>query len=332
VPYWIGQAEKTAGQEIQRLIDLRGGATLVEHELPTRGPYRLRPTDVAFLPSRTSANELLAIPIMTRKLQKGARGKKTFFPGELHAYDLLIQRGVFMTAVTDLIVQRVAAPETIPDARERLIALKIYATYLKLQLRLAEAAKRADEGLALARRLKANDEIAYFLDQLGGIFHMSFCPEDAVRYFREEIAFLDGWASERALYHLAGAWRGLAGALRGAGDTVGAEAAIQKSAELAERSKNGEASQLAEIERARLGLAACAAAVPTEHLTGRLMALNAEAEARLEAGERSEGERLLHIAHAEAIRLSHPGEAAKALATASKFTIDLFPNAIRGGP
>lgn len=323
MPHWIGQGEKTAGQEIQRLIDLRGGATLIEHELPTRGPYRLRSADVAFLPSRTNANELLAIPIMTRKLQKGARGKKTFFPGELHAYDLLIQRGVFMTAVTDLIVQRVAAPETIPDARERLMALKIYATYLKLQLRLAEAARRAEDGLALARRLKANDEIAYFLDQLGGIFHMSFCPEDAVRYFREEIAFLDAWASERALYHLAGAWRGLAGALRGAGDTAGAEAAILRSTEFAATSNNTEASSLAAIERARLGLPTHVDAIPTEHVTARLMALNARAEELLRAGDRPEGERLLQLVQAEATRLNHPGEAAKAEHLAAHFQIQL---------
>lgn len=335
VPYWIGQKPSTAGSEIGRLVDGKSWFDrAVDAAVKNRGPYRMR-DEPAFRPDRDAANIFLSNAFMSRKVERrrqGARGKRRrFTPTELQAYDMLVQRGVYLTPVVDLLFQRLSNVSGIADPEERLMALRILATLEKNRKRLADAYRYAQQGLKLARRLHRSEDIVYLLDQLGGIAYIDGDEKVARAYFEEEIAFLKDHGGPRADFHLAGAYRGLASVLHRVGDVEAARAALDKSMNAARKSGNDEAARIAAVLQLRFaGKAADVSPdldqIPTEHLVARVMALNERAFAALEHGERAEGERLLHLSLGEASRLGFGNEVAKARTTAAHFGVLLDEN------
>lgn len=329
VPLWMGQKPTAAGGEISRIQAQSWFGRLVTCQVPTRGPYQLAER-AEFLPSRDAANLFIAQTAMARRLRKTAPPRRhRITPTELQAYDMLVQHGVFLTPVVDLIIQRLGDPARIDDARQRLTAFRILATLGKNRKHLDEALVYVEKGLKLAKTLRRNDDYAYLLDQMGGIHYIRMDGPAARAAFEEEIAFLKNWGAPQATFHLVGAYRGLASVLRAQGDEAGAFAALRESVAHAAESANEEGERLAEIERFRQGSRAAKGEtderrldeIPTEHLVGRIMALNARAEAYLSSGERSEGERLLRLALRESLRLDLQNEVDKARALAEMFGI-----------
>jgi len=311
-PRWQGESSSSAGKEIWRFsVETSWFAELVEVEKPNIGPYRLY-EETVFRPNREAAHEYIFANRMPRPSRSaGQKHQRRIGWTELQAYDLLIQYGVYIPALIDLILQRIGQPEKLSGALERLTAFRILATLHKNRSATELARRFAERGLALARKLDQRDDVAYLLDQIGGTFHIESRDEEARAAFQEEIAFLKGWGTARSEFHLAGAFRGLAAALRGLGDLTGARAAIAESRRSAERSANEQAARLAIIEEARLrGEEPCEEEIkklltdiPTEHLVGRVMAMTTTAERLLKSGDRAEGKRLLSLARREAERL-----------------------------
>jgi len=311
-PRWQGQSASSAGKEIWRFsVEKSWFAELVEAEKPNIGPYRLY-EEATFHPSREAAHEFVFANRMPRTTRTaGKHHQRRIGWTELQAYDLLIQYGVYIPALIDLILQRIGQPEKLAGPMDRLAAFRILATLHKNRGAPALARQLAERGLVLARKMDQKDDVAYLLDQIGGTLHIDGRDEEARKFFREEIDFLKQWGTPRSEFHLAGAYRGLAGTLRGLGDIAGARTAIAESRRFAGRSGNEQALRLAIIEEARLRgeelsedeIKRLLTDVPTEHLVGRVMAMTTTAERLLKAGDRVEGKRLLGIARQEAERL-----------------------------
>lgn len=326
MPWWSETTAPSAGKEIARLKKRYRWFRHIDFNEITLGPYRLIP-EAEFLPSRDAANVFLAsMPDRAR----ARPGRRRLTETELQAYDLLVQHGAFERPVVDLILQRLGDPDRL-RGEERVAAFRILATYYKSRGDLPKARELAEKGLRFARRRRSRDDVAYLLDQLGGISQHERHSDEARTYYQQEIDYLRQGGTHLAEFHLVGAYRGLAGALRALGDTDEARKAIRLSRRLAERSGNEEGRRLAILEEARLsGKDATSptpmelvTAIPTEHMSARVIGLCAAAEVLLRRGERAEGERLLRLAFQEARRLGLTHDATNAVELGRRFALAL---------
>jgi hypothetical protein len=328
-PKWRGQAPASAGKEVARIAEKDWFAEHVEADRVTLGPYRLIP-EVRFLPSRDAANEFVTNePFVSSRLKKTEESRRRRLDWtELQAYDLLVQYGVYLPSLIDLIQQRVGDPDNIDGAAERLAACKIMATLHKNRSTPEVARAFAEKGLKLARKLDKKDDVAYLLDQIGGTYHIGDDDETAKKYFEEEIAYLKDWGTKRAEYHLVGAHRGLAAAFRGLGDLKSARASMSESRRYADLSGNEEGARIATVEEARLRQLAgedpepegpFLGRLPAEHVIARVMALTTAAANLLAQGVDDEGDRLLSVARKDAARLGLRHEVEKCDAIAARF-------------
>jgi tetratricopeptide (TPR) repeat protein len=298
------------GKEISRYTEYKWFEGYVEYDKITKGPYRLRPTDIEFLPDRDAAIERIIDPRPERRSKNRPAKSRSLDRMELQAYDLIVQYGFFIPAVTDLIRQRIGNPASLRNPDERLVAYRILATFHKNRAKTREARDLALKGLKLAKKLKYKDDIAYLLDQIGGSLYIERNYPEARAYFEKEIEFLNEWGSRRAEFHLVGAYRGLAATLRWMGELPRAEEAINKSKYFAERSGNEEGLRIAAIEETRIkdkdsvvAVTELLASQPSEHIVARVMMLSTAAEKLLQKNLRQEGETLLKLALLEAKRL-----------------------------
>jgi tetratricopeptide (TPR) repeat protein len=328
VPYWDQKVE-SVGKEISRYSEY-SWFRFIEYDKISRGPYRLEPKNPAFIPNRDAAIERIIDPRPTRK--STTRHSKTRYldPIELQAYDLIVQYGVYIPAVIDLIRQRIGNPERIRNLSDRLIAYRILATYKKIRGDSQNAIDLALKGLRLAEKLKYKDDIAYLYDQLGGIFYNKDDCDQARSYFEKEIKFLEEWGSQRAEFHLVGAYRGLAATLRQGGNLSKAEEAINNSKFYAKRSNNEEGMRIAAIEAARIkdeksipDLTKLIASQPSQHIVARVMTLVTAAEILLFHNQMDEGQYLLDLAFNEATRFHFKAQIDNILKITKKYKIDL---------
>ena len=323
VPHWRHRSADEAGRVVHRMSTYPW-FRVVEYERPTRGRYRLIPFTV-FLPDRDAADTFIASAMPHRR---GTGRRPRFSPTELQAYDLLIQHGVYLPAVVDLVLQRVGNPERLA-AEERLAAYRILVTLHKTRGDTKRARSLAEKGLRFARRRRAKDDIGYLLGQIGGAYFIEDKAERARRYFQEEVDFYRSWGTKRAAFHLVGAHRNLAAALRVLERPAEAREALAESKRYAEESGNEEGLHLARLVEANVqgdglsSLATILSTLPVGHLVAHVMALNAVAESLLQQGHRSEGEALLRFAYREGEKLGLKHEMEKSRTTAERFGIPL---------
>jgi len=329
VPGWTDKGAASAGKVISNLSAAPWFGEAIEYQEITKGPYRCREPHPTFTPGRDDADELLcSLPPGRVAAGRSSVRRRGIDPTELAAYDLLVQYGVYLPEVVDLIIQRVGDPARLADPLDRLVGYKIRVTIDKNRGRTESARERAFVALKLARKLQRGDEVAYFLDQIGGTYAVEKRLPEAQAALQEEIDFLLGWGTRRASFHLAGAYRALAMVLTAAGRQEDARSAITDSLRHAELSGNVEAVQLAGLVGASGAEGAgttppSVASVPIHHLVGRVMALRGSAEALLQRGVREEGRDLLLRALADARHLGLAHEEASAREVAARFEIDL---------
>lgn len=322
VAHWYGQKTTSVGKEIAR-FSTYPWFRLIEANQVTKGPWRLIP-EASFLPGRDAANQFLStlhMPLRAHRSQP-PRGRQ-LTAAELQAYDLLTQRGVFMPAVVDLVLQRLGDPEHLRDPLQRLVAFRVLATLHRHRGNPVEARPLGEKGLRLAKRLKRKDEIAYFSELIAATHYLEGALERARILYDEGLAFLRAWGTSRATFHMTGLYRGLAATLAMMGLDQAALEAIAESRGTATAADDQEGVRLATLFEARIKgvpLPACSP-VPAEHVVARVMQLNHDAEQLLELGQLEEGATLLRQAFADAQRLGLRNEISKAESTAERFEI-----------
>ena len=249
-PWWHGMSPEQAGKQIWRYADEPWfeGHVIAPHQ--TIGPYRLDDLFTpAFLPSREAAVAYLAD---TPVRGSGSKRASRVTLAELRSYDMLVQYGVFFPSVVDLVTSRLTRARKSRDPEVRLLSTKVLCTLHKLRDNFDEAEQLADEGLRLAERQRARDEVAYFLDQRGCIAYKRGDLAVAQTWFEKEREYCEAWGTDQATFHLVGAWRGLASVYRRQGRIDEAENAVAQSKQCAEQSGNDDGYNLAMIEEARL--------------------------------------------------------------------------------
>jgi tetratricopeptide (TPR) repeat protein len=302
------QKVESVGKEISR-YSVYTWFDFVEFDKISRGPYRLRYLNPTFIPDRDSAVEQIVDPRPALHFSSRHTKARYLDPIELQAYDLIIQYGVYIPAVIDLIRQRIGNPERIRNQNDRLVAYRILATFKKNRGKSQEAKDLAFKGLRLAKKIKSKDDIAYLLDQLGGIFYNENNEIEALSYFEKEIEFLVNWGTLRAEYHLVGAYRGLAAVLRKTGKFSQAKEAIDKSKDYAEKTDNKEGLRIAAIEETRISgedsstnLTQLLASQPSQHVVARVMTLLTVSVDLLSKNLIDDGKQVLEWALADAKR------------------------------
>lgn len=329
VPAWTDKGTGSAGKVISNLSAAPWFGEVIEYQEITKGPYRCREPHPMFKPGRDDADELLSsLPPGRIAAGRSSVRRRGIDPTELAAYDLLVQYGVYLPEVVDLVIQRVGDPARLADPLDRLVGYKIRVTIDKNRGRTESARDRAFAALKLARKLQRGDEIAYFLDQIGGTYAIEKRLPEAQAALQEEIDFLTGWGTRRASFHLAGAYRALAMVLAAAGLPEDARLAIAESLRHAEISGNVEAVRLAGLvgapkENVAGSTSSPLADVPVHHLVGRVMALRRSAEELLQREVREEGQDLLQRALADARHLGLAHEETSIREVATRFGIEL---------
>jgi hypothetical protein len=194
-PAWTDKKAEVAGRVISRMSTEAWFEPLVEYERVARGAYRFREARPVFRPDRDAANEFMATkPRSRKKSEPGGRSRpRGFAREELAAYDLLVPYGIYLPEVIDLILRRLGDPSTMANPDDRILGYKILMTLQKNRGNTASARKRAEQGLVLSRKLHRIDEVAYFLDQIGGTYHIEGRAAEARRAFEGEVEFLKAW-------------------------------------------------------------------------------------------------------------------------------------------
>ena len=142
---------------------------------------------------------------------------------------------------------------------------------------------------------------------------------------------LEDWGSERARFHLVGAYRGLAAVARFRGDHAEADRCLAESKRNAELSGNVEGLRLAGLYEGKpegepvpdAVLQAAEESAPAHHLIARVMALGRAAHALLAAGRREDGELLLRRVYKDAMALGLGHAVGELRRMGKEFEIDL---------
>lgn len=324
VPEWRSEP-RSAASAMGRLNANSWFPACVAFKQVTVGPYRLKDSP-EFLPSRDAANRFLN----QRAAELGvgrSTGGRAIGIAELTAYDHLVQSGVYMPTMVDLVLQRIGTPETIRSLDERILATRILATLAKNRGQEKDSIELSKRGRMLAARVGRLEDEAYFIDQMGGAYYLLGDLDAAERCFREEIALLEPESEGRGAFGMVAAYRGLAATLRQRGRTEEARTAILLSSDIARRCGNEEGERLSHIERRRLGLPADPLlAIPAGHVVGRVMALVDEAIAAANDGDLERAGRLASLAFSDARQFGLLGQVGRlqGLLTSLKFNASKF--------